>query len=124
GRFALVLPAAVVYYVTVASADNWAGAVSNLGRYFMPLAPLAVALVAIALDRIGEKRGALALALVLAALSIVFAAALWDDPHAANDSAVLLAKSTFADGNQYVPNLHVREWSESAPGLWARVAVW
>ncbi len=50
-RFALVLPAAAVYYLTVASADNWAGAVCNLGRYFMPVAPLAIALVAVALDR-------------------------------------------------------------------------
>src|SRR5262249_5171011 len=68
--------------------------------------------------------GPLALALILGAFSVVFATALWEDPHAANDSAVLLAKSTFADGNQYVPNLHLREWSEAAPGLWARVAVW
>ncbi len=123
-RFAPVLPAALVYYMTVASADNWAGAVSNLGRYFMPLAPLAVALVAIALDRIGSRRGALALALMLAAWTAVFAFALWRDPHAANDSAVLLAKSTFADGNQYVPNLHLRQWSDGAPGLWARVLAW
>ncbi len=123
-RFAPVLPAAAVYYLTVASADNWAGAVSNLGRYFLPLAPLAVALVAIALDRIGSRRGALALALMLAAWTAVFAHALWDDPHAANDSAVLLEKSTFADGNQYIPNLHLREWSDAAPGLWARVLAW
>jgi deoxyribodipyrimidine photo-lyase len=50
-RFAVVMPAAVVYYLTVASADNWAGAVCNLGRYFMPIAPLAVALAGIAIDR-------------------------------------------------------------------------
>jgi hypothetical protein len=123
-RFAPVVPAAVVYYLTVASADNWAGAVSNLGRYFMPLAPLAVALLAIAVDRIGSKRGAFAILLILAAFSAVFAVALWEDPHAANDSAVLLEKSTFADGNQYVPNLHLREWSDAAPGVWARVVVW
>jgi len=123
-RFVLVLPAACVYYLTVASADNWAGAVSNLGRYFMPIAPLAVALVALALDRIGAKRGAWALALMLAAWSAVFAVALWRDPHAANDSGELLAKSTYADGNQYIPNLHVRQWAEAAPGLGARVAAW
>jgi hypothetical protein len=123
-RFALVAPAAVVYYLTVASADNWAGAVSNLGRYFMPLAPFAVALVALAVDRMRSKRGALALVLILAAFSALVATALFADPHAANDSAVLLAKSTFADGNQYLPNLHLREWSEAAPGLWARVVVW
>ncbi len=123
-RFAIVLPAALVYYLTVASADNWAGAVSNLGRYFMPLAPLAVVFVALALSRIRTGRGALALALVLAAWTAVFAVALWEDPHAANDSAVLLAQSTFADGNQYLPNLHLRQWSDAAPGLWARVLVW
>jgi hypothetical protein len=123
-RFAIVLPAAAVYYVTVASADNWAGAVSNLGRYFMPLAPLAVALVALALDRARTKRGAIALALILAAWTAVFAVALWEDPHAANDSAVLLQKSTFADGNQYLPNLHLRQWSDAEPGLWARVLFW
>ncbi len=123
-RFAGVLPAAAVYYLTVASADNWAGAVSNLGRYFMPLAPLAVALVAIALDRIGSRRGALALGLMLAAWTAVFGLALWRDPHAANDSAVLLAKSTFADGYQYIPNLHLRRWSDAAPGLGARVLAW
>jgi hypothetical protein len=48
-RLAVILPAALVYYLTVASADNWSGAVCNLGRYFMPAAPLAVALVG--LDR-------------------------------------------------------------------------
>ncbi len=51
-RFAVVVPAAVVYYLTVASADNWAGAVCNLGRYFMPVAPLAVALVGIAIHEV------------------------------------------------------------------------
>ena len=50
-RLAVVMPAAAAYYLTVASADNWAGAVCNLGRYFMPVAPLAVALVGIAIDR-------------------------------------------------------------------------
>ena len=56
-RFAVVMPAAAVYYLTVASADNWAGAVCNLGRYFMPVAPLAVALVGIAIDRASSSRG-------------------------------------------------------------------
>ena len=56
-RFAVVMPAAAVYYLTVASADNWAGAVCNLGRYFMPVAPLAVALVGIAIDRALSSRG-------------------------------------------------------------------
>jgi hypothetical protein len=135
-RFAVVLPAAVVYYLTVASADNWAGAVCNLGRYFMPVAPLAVALVAIAIahpsppvpsraprdDR--TRRGALSLVLMLAAWTGLFALALRQDPHAASDSALLLAKSAYADGNQYLPNLFIRHWSDGAPGLWARILAW
>jgi hypothetical protein len=149
-RFVVVLPAAAVYYLTVASADNWAGAVCNLGRYFMPVAPLAVVLVGIAIDRAfpaggragagtadppgpvtigvprddGARRGALALVLMLAAWTALLAVALWKDPHAANDSALLLAKSAYADGNQYVPNLFIRQWSDGMPGLWSRVAVW
>jgi hypothetical protein len=123
-RFAVVLPAAAVYYLTVASADNWAGAVCNLGRYFMPVAPLAIALVAVALARVSGRRGALALGLILAVWSAAFALALWQDPRAANDSALLLAKSTYADPNQYIPNLHLRTWARAAPGLWARVGAW
>ncbi len=168
-RFAVVLPAAAVYYLTVASADNWAGAVCNLGRYFMPVAPLAVALVGIALSFRGTPsadssrrspergivadtrrestvatadpsahgqaelvrmtgaampRGFLALFLMLAAWTAVFAVALWRDPHAANDSARLLAKSTYADGHRYVPDLFIRSWSDASPGLWARVVSW
>jgi len=126
-RFAVVMPATAVYYLTVASADNWAGAVCNLGRYFMPVAPLAVALVGIAIDRTtgGEaRRGAVALVLMLAAWTGLFAVALWQDPHAANDSALLLAKGTYADGHQYIPGLFIRRWADGAPGLWARVVVW
>jgi len=151
-RFAVVVPAAVVYYLTVASADNWAGAVCNLGRYFMPVAPLAVALAGIAIDlssrgtsvlpgpersatpagpsgadaaaALGMTRGALALVLMLAAWTGFLAIALWRDPYAANDSALLLAKSTYADGHQYVPNLFIRRWSDASPGLWARIAAW
>ena len=136
-RFAVVMPAAIVYYLTVASADNWAGAVCNLGRYFMPVAPLAVALVAIAIDRTADpsghgqaeslgmtRRGSLALVLMLAAWTGLFAAALWQDPHAANDSALLLAKSTYADGHQYVPDLFIRRWADGAPGLGARILAW
>jgi hypothetical protein len=123
-RFLIVLPAAAVYYLTVASADNWAGAVCNLGRYFMPLAPLAIALVAVAVVRASTRRGVVALALILAGWSALFALALWNDPHAANDSALLLAQSTYADGNQYIPNLFLRRWADGAPGLWARIALW
>jgi len=111
----------------------------------MPVAPLAVALVGMALgtargndgaetadpsgpgrsEALGMTgRGVLALSLILAAWTALFAVMLWQDPHAANDSAVLLAKSTYADGNQYIPNLFIRQWSEGAPGLWARIAVW
>jgi hypothetical protein len=120
----VALPAAAVYYATVAAADNWAGAVCNLGRYFMPVAPLAVALVGIALRRVLDRRGAIAVALGLAAWTGLIALALWRDPHAANDSAVLLARSTFADGHVYVPDLFMRRWSDAAPGLLARVLAW
>jgi hypothetical protein len=154
-RFAVVLPAAIVYYLTVASADNWAGAVCNLGRYFMPVAPLAVALVGMALavrgtppgsgpeDSTvstadpsshgrtelvrrtgGTPRGLLALFLMLCAWTAVLAVALWRDPHAANDSALLLAKSAYADAHRYIPGLFIRSWSDAAPGLWARIAFW
>ena len=123
-RFALVLPAALVYYLTVASADNWAGAVCNLGRYFMPVAPLAVALVGMALARMGERRGVLAIVLMLSAWTGLLALQLYRDPHAANDGWLLLAKSTFADGNQYIPNLFIRHWSDGAPGLTVRILMW
>jgi len=122
--FAVVLPAAVSYYLTVATADNWAGPVCNLGRFFMPVSPLAVALVGVALARVGSRRGALALALILAGWSAVFALALRQDPIAANDSALLLAKSTFADGNVYIPNLWIPTWARGAPGLLARILAW
>jgi hypothetical protein len=70
------------------------------------------------------RRGALALVLMLAAWTGLFAVALRRDPHAASDSALLLARSSYADGNQYLPNLFVRHWKDAAPGLWARIAVW
>jgi hypothetical protein len=66
----------------------------------------------------------LALVLVLAAWTGLVAVALWRDPHAASDSALLLAKSTYADGHQYIPGLFIRRWADGAPGLWARIAVW
>ena len=119
-----VLPAAVAYYLTVASADNWSGAVCNLGRYFMPLAPLFVALVGMALARVSHRRGMVAVALALASWTGILALALRLDPHAANDSWLLLAKSTFADGRQYVPGLFIRTWSDAAPGLAVQLLVW
>jgi hypothetical protein len=120
----VALPAAAVYYATVAAADNWAGAVCNLGRYFMPVAPLAVALVGIAVRRASRRRGAVAVALALMAWTGLIALNLWRDPHAANDSAVLLARSAFADGHVYVPDLFIRRWSDAAPGLLERVLAW
>jgi len=123
-RLRRALPAMAVYYVTVASADNWSGAVCNLGRYFMPLAPWAAALVAAALAGTWGRRGAAALAFVLAGWTGLFAAALWADPHAANDCALLLARSAYADGNVYIPNLFIRSWSDAAPGLFLRLSVW
>ena len=123
-RVRWALPAAAAYYLTVASADNWSGAVCSLGRYAMPLVPLAAALVAVVLDRTGSRRGALGLALTLAAWTGLIAVPLWRDPLAANDCAVLLATSAYADGSVYVPNLFIRSWSEGAPGLPAQVVVW
>ncbi len=118
------LPAMAAYYVTVASADNWSGAVCNLGRYFMPIAPWVGALAAVALGGERRRRGVVAVMLILTAWTGLFAAALWADPHAANDCALLLARSIFADGNVYIPNLFVRTWTEAAPGLFLRVSVW
>ena len=123
-RFAAVLPAALAYYLTVASADNWSGAVCNLGRYVMPLAPLGVALVGIAVARTSNRRGAVTLALALASWTALVAMALRQDPHAANDSALLLAKSTYADGLQYIPGLFIRTWADAAPGLTLRILAW
>jgi hypothetical protein len=120
-RLRAALPVAIVYYVTVAAADNWSGAVCNLGRYFMPVAPYAVALVGVALSQVAGRGGLLALSLALAGWSVLLARALWLDPHAANDSAVLFARSAFADPNLYLPNLFLRTWDDAAPGLWARV---
>ena len=122
--FAPVLPAAAVYYLTVASADNWSGAVCNLGRYVMPVVPLTVALAGIAVARTAHRRGAVALALVLAGWTGLLAFGLRADPHAANDSWLLLAKSTFADGRQYVPGLFIRTWADAAPGLLAQLVAW
>jgi hypothetical protein len=124
GRLRRALPAMAVYYATVAAADNWSGAVCNLGRYVMPSVPWMVALGGAALAGAGARRGVLAVALTLAAWSGLVARLLHHDPHAANDCALLLSRSAFADGNVYIPNLFLRSWAEAAPGLWARVAVW
>jgi len=123
-RFAPVLPAALAYYLTVASADNWSGAVCNLGRYVMPVVPLAVALAGIAIARTSHRRGAVALVLMLVSWTALVALALRQDPHAANDSALLLAKRTYADGLQYIPGLFIRTWADAAPGLALRILAW
>jgi hypothetical protein len=123
-RLALATPVAAVYYVTVAAADNWSGAVCNLGRYAMPVTPFLLLLVAAVLGRMGVRRGAWAVVLTLAFWSIVLARSLWQDPHAANDCALLWSRSAFADGNVYVPNLFLRGWSDAAPGLAVRVTAW
>lgn len=123
-RLRRALPAVLVYYLTVASADNWSGAVCNLGRYFMPVAPYAVALAAVALVRVLDHPSARTLALALAGWTALLAIALFRDPHAANDCALLLAKSVFADGRQYLPDLFLRTWSAGAPGLWVRIVLW
>jgi hypothetical protein len=123
-RLRLAVPAVLAYYVTVASADNWSGAVCNLGRYVMPVVPWMVALLGVGLSRAGARRGVLALALMSAGWSALLAHQLWLDPHAANDCALLLARADIADGNVYVPNLFIRTWAEGAPGLFARIAVW
>jgi hypothetical protein len=66
----------------------------------------------------------LALVLMAAGWSALLARALWLDPHAANDCALLLAAGDVADGNVYIPNLFIRAWSDAVPGTFARVAAW
>jgi hypothetical protein len=117
------LALAAVYYATVASADNWSGAVSNLGRYVLPVAPLGVALAAAAVGPV-TRRGVAAAALALASWTAVLTRLLWFDPHAASDSALLFARSVFADPNLYVPNLFLGSWGDAAPGLAVRLLVW
>ena len=123
-RLRLALPAVAVYFLTVASADNWSGAGCNLGRYLMPITPVLVALVAVGAEGITLRPGAMGLFATLAAWSGVMAVLLGLDPHAANDCSRLLARSVFADGEAYIPTLPLRDWAEAAPGLWMRVAVW
>jgi hypothetical protein len=110
-RLRWALAPIIVYYLTVAAADNWSGAVCNLGRYAMPALPMLAVLAAVALSRTSGRRGVAAVALALCGWSALLALRLWQDPRAANDSALLLAKSTFADGNVYVPNLFFRSWN-------------
>jgi hypothetical protein len=123
-RLRLALPAVAVYFLTVASADNWSGAGCNLGRYLMPITPFLVALAAVGTEGITRRPATLGLLATLAAWSGVMAVLLGLDPHAANDCSRLLARSAFADGSLYLPTLPLRDWAEAAPGLWMRVGVW
>jgi hypothetical protein len=123
-RFPLALAAGAVYFLTVAAADNWAGPISNLGRFMLPLMPVLALLGALALARSGRAPGVRFLALTLAGWSALVAVKLWRDPHAANDCALLLARSAFAEGTAYIPTLYLRGWNEAPPGTAARVAAW
>ena len=113
-----------VYYMTVAAADDWHGATSNLGRYFMPIAPFAVACVGVAFASFEERRGAWTLGLALSAWTALVSRLLWLDPHAANEAVRLFAKSAFGDGAVYVPDLFIRSFGAGAPGLFAQLWVW
>jgi hypothetical protein len=116
GRRLLVLaPPFLVYYLTVASADNWSGSVCNLGRYILPAVPLLALGVVLLGARIGARRGALFLVLVLFAVTGLLTGMLFHDPQAANDSARLFAKSACADFNLYIPNLFFRSWNYGEP---------
>jgi hypothetical protein len=119
-----LLPPVIVYFLTVASADNWSGAGCNLGRYLMPVTPWLVALVAVGLLGMTQRAGSLGLVAALAGLSAAMGLLLGLDPHAANDCSLLLARSAFADGAVYLPTLPLRDWAEAAPGLFWRVATW
>jgi hypothetical protein len=119
-----LLGAAAVYFLTVAAADNWAGPISNLGRFMLPLVPVLALLGVRALSATTGRPGLVFLALTLAGWSALVGVILWRDPHAANDCALLLARSSFAEGTAYVPNLYVRAWSEAPPGNVLRLAAW
>ena len=118
------LLAVAVYYMTVAAADDWHGATSNLGRYFMPIAPFVIAAVGVAFASFADRRGAWALGLALGGWTALVSRLLWLDPHAANEAVRLFAQSAYADGGVYVPDLFIRSFSVGAPGLAAQLAVW
>lgn len=124
GPLRFALPSAAVYYLTVAAADNWSGAVCMLGRYAMPVTPLLIAGLGVVLARAGARRGLLALALALSAWTALLAVPLHRDPHAANDCALLAAKSELADPGLLVPNLFFRTPGSDAPEQRWRTAGW
>jgi hypothetical protein len=90
----------------------------------LPLVPVLALLGALALAGAAGRPGVRFLALTLAGWSAVVAVILWRDPHAANDCALLLARSGFAEGAAYIPDLYVRSWTEAPPGTAARLAAW
>jgi hypothetical protein len=120
----LAFPAFAVYYLTVAAADDWHGAVSHLGRYAMPATPYAIALIAVVLARIGSRPGVLTAILTLTVWTGLCARQMWLDPHAADDARRLAEKSEIADVSVYVPDLFVPTMGDGAPGLPAQLAVW
>ncbi len=119
-----VLVPAAAYYLTVASANNWAGSISNLGRFLLVLVPLLVVFAGVVWRHIGADPGRLAVCVTLVLWTLVLSRGLWNDPHGANDCALFLQKSVFADGNLYIPNLWLPSWSHAAPGLYERLGLW
>jgi hypothetical protein len=115
---------AVVYYATVASANNWAGSICNLGRFMLVLVPLAAVAAGVAWQHAAANPGRRAVALALASWSLLLSYGLWHDPAGANDCALFLLGSAYADGNVYIPNLWLPGWGSGAPGLFLRIAAW
>ena len=84
----------------------------------MPILPLAVAFAAIALDRTAAGAACSPWSWPSSRCPAFFALALWLDPHAANDSAVLFARSRFADGLRLRPRpLHPHAGPRAPPGF-------
>lgn len=113
-----------VYYLTVAAADDWHGAVSNLGRYAMPALPWLIALGGLAIARLAGRRGVVTVVFALVAWSGLAAAGLWNDPHAANDASLLADSSAIADARVYLPDLFIPSFARAAPALPAQLATW
>lgn len=119
-----VLVPGAVYYVTVASANNWAGSICNLGRFLLVLVPIIVVFVGVAWKHVANDPGRIAVCLTLTFWSGLLSRGLWHDPAGANDCALFLLGSVFADGNVYIPNLWLPSWGSAAPGLFVRMAAW
>ena len=119
----MLFPAAV-YFVTVASANNWAGSICNLGRFMLVLVPLMVVAAGVVLGHVAKDPGRVAVCLALAFWSLLFAYGLWHDPAGLNDCALFLRGSAYADGNVYLPNVWLPGWSSATPALFVRLAAW